>query len=498
MGCGGGLRNLHTPCGFQNPLPPPPPQPAPGYGCGVAPGLSTGCMPLHPAPVPPPAPLPPTPSYATSWLPAETAMFQSTPPPVLISHNMDQDAQLPVHEYNSEEQEEKNLDSGSEESLQAPKEEFRKDTEDADAVQANSVHLTAPENANERENAPEIDSPQENQIEAEVSEDFSGNGQDRTTIGTPNDSEMHHESAEVLNVKPVEPSTSIAPEPSTVTEPTETVTIPWPKEFSTIPTLDRPTTTDVPEESITVSGATENNSPDSAMAEDITSDNSGNNSGGPETDESQNKRRALDYIPEIQQNSYGMKRHEFMVAPRQEIPKSAIPYRGMAVTWQPRSSNFALEDRPVSLDLKRPATTSGHYRRKSVEAQLEGRTMQAVRDQVTPETDVMQDSFDEALKREMPVAPVGGRKEVPQVDISDIKLSDDPMCNAEELRSIMLEHMSESLNSSKRLVQVAAEERFGGRFDVICAHGDFSYVTNTELFCQETKNSVSCYTYRQL
>ncbi|VDO46307.1 unnamed protein product, partial [Haemonchus placei] len=60
------------------------------------------------------------------------------------------------------------------------------------------------------------------------------------------------------------------------------------------------------------------------------------------------------------------------------------------------------------------------------------------------------------------------------------------------------QNIDENLNSSKRLIQLAAEAQFGGRFDVICANGDFSYVTNTELFCQETKGDVSCYTYRQL
>ncbi|KAL6744443.1 hypothetical protein Aduo_017377 [Ancylostoma duodenale] len=84
------------------------------------------------------------------------------------------------------------------------------------------------------------------------------------------------------------------------------------------------------------------------------------------------------------------------------------------------------------------------------------------------------------------------------VDVADLKLTDDPLCNSEDLRKLMLDNMDSNLNSSKRLIQLAAEAQFGGRFDVICANGDFSYVTNTELFCQETKGDVSCYTYRQL
>lgn len=90
----------------------------------------------------------------------------------------------------------------------------------------------------------------------------------------------------------------------------------------------------------------------------------------------------------------------------------------------------------------------------------------------------------------------GGEEKV--VDISQLKLTDDPLCNSDDLRNLMLENIEDNLNSSKRLIQLAAEAQFGGRFDVICANGDFSYVTNTELFCQETKGDVSCYTYRQL
>ncbi|KAF8382817.1 grl-7 [Pristionchus pacificus] len=90
------------------------------------------------------------------------------------------------------------------------------------------------------------------------------------------------------------------------------------------------------------------------------------------------------------------------------------------------------------------------------------------------------------------------KKEEKPVDVSTLKLTDDPLCNSEDLRALMLENIDDNLNSSKRLIQLAAEAQYGGRFDVICANGDFSYVTNTELFCQESKGDVSCYTYRQL
>ncbi|CAD5224260.1 unnamed protein product [Bursaphelenchus okinawaensis] len=84
------------------------------------------------------------------------------------------------------------------------------------------------------------------------------------------------------------------------------------------------------------------------------------------------------------------------------------------------------------------------------------------------------------------------------VDISLLTLTNDTECNSDDLRQIVKNNISEDLNSSKRLIQLAAEAKFGGRFDVICSASDFSYVTNTELFCQETQEKVSCYAYRQL
>ncbi|KAK6041868.1 ground-like domain protein [Cooperia oncophora] len=62
------------------------------------------------------------------------------------------------------------------------------------------------------------------------------------------------------------------------------------------------------------------------------------------------------------------------------------------------------------------------------------------------------------------------------VDIASLNLTDDPLCNSEDLRKLMLDNIDENLNSSKRLIQLAAEAQFGGRFDVICANGDFRWV----------------------
>uniref|UniRef100_A0A914RRI0 Ground-like domain-containing protein n=1 Tax=Parascaris equorum TaxID=6256 RepID=A0A914RRI0_PAREQ len=58
-----------------------------------------------------------------------------------------------------------------------------------------------------------------------------------------------------------------------------------------------------------------------------------------------------------------------------------------------------------------------------------------------------------------------------------------------------------NLNTSKRLIQLAAEAQFGGQFDVICASNDFSYLpplilkkkkelwTKTEFICRDNKTS---------
>lgn len=84
------------------------------------------------------------------------------------------------------------------------------------------------------------------------------------------------------------------------------------------------------------------------------------------------------------------------------------------------------------------------------------------------------------------------------VDINLLKLTNDTECNNEELRTIIKKNLPYELNITKRQIQLQAEARFGGRFDVICSHHDFSYITNTELWCQETQEGKSCYAYRQL
>uniref|UniRef100_A0A914XNH7 Ground-like domain-containing protein n=1 Tax=Plectus sambesii TaxID=2011161 RepID=A0A914XNH7_9BILA len=72
------------------------------------------------------------------------------------------------------------------------------------------------------------------------------------------------------------------------------------------------------------------------------------------------------------------------------------------------------------------------------------------------------------------------------------------VCNSEKLRAIMEENMTDNTSDSKRAIQKKAQEKLKGRFDVICASGDFSYLSNTNLFCQVSQNDVTCYASRQL
>uniref|UniRef100_A0A0N4ZTF6 Ground-like domain-containing protein n=1 Tax=Parastrongyloides trichosuri TaxID=131310 RepID=A0A0N4ZTF6_PARTI len=92
--------------------------------------------------------------------------------------------------------------------------------------------------------------------------------------------------------------------------------------------------------------------------------------------------------------------------------------------------------------------------------------------------------------------------EIPPVPIDQIPLINDEDCNVAELRDIMKKSIIGDINISKRKIQVEAEKKFGGRFDVICATHDFSYLSNTELYCQvssKINNMIfSCYSYRQL
>ncbi|KHJ84137.1 ground-like domain protein [Oesophagostomum dentatum] len=79
----------------------------------------------------------------------------------------------------------------------------------------------------------------------------------------------------------------------------------------------------------------------------------------------------------------------------------------------------------------------------------------------------------------------------------DTEAAFDPKCNSEALKDIILKNIAESTASSKRRIQEAATDELGGRIDVICSSGTFSYIVNTELYCETEKNGITCFAFRQ-
>ncbi|VDK62015.1 unnamed protein product [Anisakis simplex] len=73
---------------------------------------------------------------------------------------------------------------------------------------------------------------------------------------------------------------------------------------------------------------------------------------------------------------------------------------------------------------------------------------------------------------------------------------EDPSCNNHQLKDIMLKNIDTDPSTSKRAIQGAAEKELSGKFNVICANGDFSYVAYTESFCQTAKENITCYAFK--
>ncbi|WKX98662.1 hypothetical protein Q1695_013952 [Nippostrongylus brasiliensis] len=83
-------------------------------------------------------------------------------------------------------------------------------------------------------------------------------------------------------------------------------------------------------------------------------------------------------------------------------------------------------------------------------------------------------------------------------DINDEVIKVDARCNNDVLRTIIVENIDRVTAVSKRRIQAECERRLEGRYNVICARGDFSYITSTEEFCQQTVGDVTCYVFKQL
>ncbi|KAI6214913.1 hypothetical protein M3Y94_00324000 [Aphelenchoides besseyi] len=59
----------------------------------------------------------------------------------------------------------------------------------------------------------------------------------------------------------------------------------------------------------------------------------------------------------------------------------------------------------------------------------------------------------------------------------------------------MRENIGDDAKQSKLKVMEAAESLLGGTFNVVCAFGDFSYITSTRLYCLTGNENVKCYAF---
>jgi hypothetical protein len=75
--------------------------------------------------------------------------------------------------------------------------------------------------------------------------------------------------------------------------------------------------------------------------------------------------------------------------------------------------------------------------------------------------------------------------------------TNDPSCNSERLRTVILENIGISATESKRKIHQTALETFGGTIDVICSSFSFSYIISTPEFCEVQKADVTCFVFRQ-
>lgn len=53
----------------------------------------------------------------------------------------------------------------------------------------------------------------------------------------------------------------------------------------------------------------------------------------------------------------------------------------------------------------------------------------------------------------------------------------------------------QTAKEAKTKIMRAAEALLGGYFNVICAYGDFSYITTTSLYCLQSLGNINCYAF---
>ncbi|CAJ0588695.1 unnamed protein product [Cylicocyclus nassatus] len=92
--------------------------------------------------------------------------------------------------------------------------------------------------------------------------------------------------------------------------------------------------------------------------------------------------------------------------------------------------------------------------------------------------------YRQPVRRAMAPSPANGKPEV----FTD-------KCNDERLKKIIEDNIDANPSSSKRKIQKAATDQIGGLFDVICSSHDFSYLANTQLFCEAGNDDITCFAF---
>ncbi|CAD5215672.1 unnamed protein product [Bursaphelenchus okinawaensis] len=73
----------------------------------------------------------------------------------------------------------------------------------------------------------------------------------------------------------------------------------------------------------------------------------------------------------------------------------------------------------------------------------------------------------------------------------------DDTCNSEKLRKIIKQGRGQKTVSLKHYIQRMAEEQLDEQYNVICGKGQFSYITTTDEFCQDTVDDTTCYLFKR-
>ncbi|CAD5223451.1 unnamed protein product [Bursaphelenchus okinawaensis] len=171
--------------------------------------------------------------------------------------------------------------------------------------------------------------------------------------------------------------------------------------------------------------------------------------------------------------------------------KTVKPSEADELELRARLTGLPLDQQPVTVQgSKTPSQGLAVFEQLAEAEENKPRTKRA--DPFSKEVGVDGSVKDDSLVRvdQSTVAPVFENEAVAVID-------DDIKCNSQVLKKLMLEEMTDNSSISKRRINKEAEKVFGGRIDVVCSRGHFSYVYSSSLFCEATKGEVTCIAFRQ-